>query len=124
VLDRKTQATGTSLVVTNLARHHQRIDADFNHTFVMFHGLQALNFNFVGFQAGTPRLGCRTIVRPCQVRSPAGVAGKDKLSTVRPNPSVETTPNRVAPWPGAGYKVHSPAPGQGATLSGSSHLKR
>jgi hypothetical protein len=43
---------------------------------------------------------------------------------VRPNPSVEPTPSRVAPWPGAGYKVHSPSPGQGASLLGSSHLKR
>jgi hypothetical protein len=42
----------------------------------------------------------------------------------RPNPSVEPTPNRVAPWPGSGYQVHSPLPGQGATLPVSSHLKR
>jgi hypothetical protein len=53
-----------------------------------------------------------------------GIQGYSGASPARPNPSVEPTPNRVAPWPGSGYQVHSPLPGQGATLSGSSHLKR
>jgi hypothetical protein len=40
------------------------------------------------------------------------------------NPSVEPTPNSVAAWPGGGYVVHFPPPGQAATLLGSPHLKR
>jgi hypothetical protein len=64
----------------------------------------------------------------CQVQVGIGLAcctlSFSGASPARPNPSVEPTPNRVAPWPGSGYQVHSPLPGQGATLSGSSHLKR
>jgi hypothetical protein len=65
---------------------------------------------------------------PARVRAKLQVMAREiylqARAQVRPNPSVEPTPDRVAPWPGAGYKVHSPAPGQGATLPGSSHLKR
>jgi hypothetical protein len=53
-----------------------------------------------------------------------GTQGYSGTSPARPNPSVEPTPNRVALWPGVGYRVHSPTPGQSATLSGSPHLKR
>jgi hypothetical protein len=53
-----------------------------------------------------------------------GAQGYSGVSPARPNPSVEPTPNRVALWPGVGYRVHFPTPGQSATLPGSSHLKR
>jgi hypothetical protein len=63
-----------------------------------------------------------------QARFSSGLAGGTQgysgASPARPNPSVEPTPNSVAAWPGGGYVVHFPSPGQGATLSGSSHLKR
>jgi hypothetical protein len=53
-----------------------------------------------------------------------GSRGSSGAAPARPNPSVEPTPNSVAAWPGGGYVVHSPPPGQAATLSGSPHLKR
>jgi hypothetical protein len=63
-----------------------------------------------------------------QARLSTGLAGgtqvRSGVSPARPNPSVEPTPNSVAAWPGGGYVVHSPPPGQAATLSGSPHLKR
>jgi hypothetical protein len=54
----------------------------------------------------------------------AGTQGYSGAPPARPNPSVEPTPDSVAAWPGGGYVVHFPPPGQAATLSGSSHLKR
>jgi hypothetical protein len=63
-----------------------------------------------------------------QARFSSGLAGSTQVhsgvSPARPNPSVEPTPNRVAPWPSGGYRVHFPPLGQAATLSGSPHLKR
>jgi hypothetical protein len=52
------------------------------------------------------------------------IQGWSGASPARPNPSVEPTPNRVALWPGSGYRVHFPLPSQSATLPGSPHLKR
>jgi hypothetical protein len=59
-----------------------------------------------------------------ELSSSLAAGGSAATPTRGHNPSVEPTPNRVALWPGVGYRVHSPTPGQSTTLPGSPHLKR
>ena len=42
----------------------------------------------------------------------------------RPNPSVNRSANGRPPWPGPGYAVHFPSPGQGVLPSSPGYLKR
>ena len=54
----------------------------------------------------------------------SGIGSKLRESQVRPNPSVNLTPNGRSSWPRSGHYVHLPLRGQAAQPSGSSYLNR
>jgi hypothetical protein len=49
MLYRDTKASSGSFVILEFATHHQRVDVDLDQTLVVLEGLQALQFDIVGF---------------------------------------------------------------------------